>query len=96
MKKVLSVIVITIMVAMICSCTNSKKYIKITEPDEIYEYEKYKFDVQPDDILVILEIRTCQDGIEICWKVRKMETGEVGTVRAEGMKERHEIYIIEE
>ncbi len=95
MKKILSVIVVTIMVLMICSCTNSKKYITIMEPDEIYEYEKYKFDVQPGDILEILEIRTSRDGIEICWKVRNMETGEVGTVRAERMKERHEIHIIE-
>ena len=96
MKKVLSAVVATIMVVMICSCATSKKYITITEPDEIYEYEKYKFDVQPGDILEILEIRTCRNGIEICWKVKKMETGEVGEVKAERMKTMHEVYIIEE
>jgi len=91
MKKILSAIVATIMISTICSCATNQRFIKITEPDEVQEYEQYQFDVQPDDILEILEIRTCQDGIEICWKVRKMETGEVGTVRAEGMK----VYIIE-
>ena len=96
MKKVLSIIVVTIMISTICSCVTSKKYITITEPDEIYEYEKYKFDVQPGDILEILEIRTSRDGIEISWKVRKMETGEVGYIEAERMKTTHEIYIIEE
>lgn len=96
MKKMLSLMVVTIMISTICSCASSKKYITITEPDEIYEYEKYKFDVQPGDILELLEIRTCRDGIEICWKVRKMETGEVGYAKAERMKSIHEIYIIKE
>ena len=96
MKKVLSLVVVIIMISTICSCANNKKYITITEPDEIYEYEKYKFDVQPGDILELLEIRSCRDGIEICWKVRKMETGEVGYVKGERMKTIHKIYIIEE
>jgi hypothetical protein len=74
------------------STRTSKRYITIKEPDVVYEYGQSKFEVHPNDKLEILESKTCRSGTGICWKVKKVETGEVGYVEAERMKERHEVY----
>lgn len=87
---------VTIMLATIYSCaTTSKRYITIKEPDVIYEYGKGKFEVMPSDTLEVLEIKVCRGGTGICWKVKKIETGEVGYVNAGRMNERHEVYTVE-
>ena len=92
MKRILFVMMVTIMLAMLFSCATNKRFIKIKEPDVVYEYGKGKFEVWPNDTLEIREIKTCRGGTGISWKVKKMETGEVGYVKAERMKERHEVY----
>ena len=74
------------------SCAASKRYIAIKEPDVIYEYGKGKFEVYPDDILEIIDIKAYRGGTGICWKVKKLETGEYGYVSAKRMNERHEVY----
>lgn len=95
MKKVIYVVMLTLMLSMLCSCTTSKRFVKIKEADVVYEYGKGKFEVWPNDTLEILEIKTCRGGTGICWKVKKIETGEVGYVNAERMQERHEVYTVE-
>lgn len=95
MKKLLFLITATIILAMISSCAASKNFIIIKEPDVVYQSGKEKFDVNPDDILEILEIRPYPDRIEIYWKVKRVRTGETGYVEAERMNKWHEVYIEE-
>jgi len=95
MRRVICVMMLTVMLSMLFSCTTSKRFIRIKEADVVYEYGKGKFEVWPNDTLEILEIKTCRGGTGICWKVKKTETGEVGYVNAERMHERHEVYTIE-
>ena len=92
MKKVLLIVTAMIILAMISSCATSKKFITIKEPDIIYERGEEKFEVIPNDTLEIIETKTCRDGIGICWKVKKIGTGEVGYVKADWMNEKHEVY----
>ena len=82
--------------AMLSSCAASNNFIIIKQPDVVYGYGNEIFEVDPDDVLEILEIRPCRDRIEICWKVKKVRTGETGYVEAERMYKWHEVYIEEE
>ena len=82
--------------AMLSSCAASKNFIIVRQPDVVYEYGEEKFDIEPDDILEILEIRPYRDRIEIYWKVKRVRTGETGYVEAERMNKWHEVHIEEE
>jgi hypothetical protein len=92
MKKYLSVIMLLITIITVSSCSRSTRYIKIQEPDVVYEYGKGKYEVWPGDLLEIRAIKTCRGGSGICWKVRNVKTGEIGYVNAVRMKERHHVY----
>ncbi|RLB73125.1 MAG: hypothetical protein DRH07_02675 [Deltaproteobacteria bacterium] len=82
--------------AMLSSCAASKNFIIVKQPDVVYGYENEIFEVDPDDVLEILEIRPRRDRIEIYWKVKRVRTGETGYVEAERMYKWHEVYIEEE
>ena len=69
-----------------------KQFITIKEPDVIWEYGKVKFKVYPNDILEVVQVKTCRGGSGVCLKVIKLETGEYGYVSLKEMKERHELY----
>jgi CHAT domain-containing protein len=90
MKRILYVLMVTIMLASILSCETT--YITIKHPDVIYEGGRTKFKVYPNDTLEILESNTCLSGTGICWKVKDIKTGEVGYVLAERMKKLHEVF----
>jgi len=92
MKQLSLVLLAAVLLAMVTSCATSKKYITIKEPDVVSEHGKGKFEVYPGDTLEIIEIKTCLGGSGICWKVKNIETGEYGYVRAKRMNERHEVY----
>jgi hypothetical protein len=69
-----------------------KRFIEIQEEDLVYEYGKPKYKVFPGDKLQVVLSKTCRGGKGLCWKVKNTETGEIGYVVANPMKERHRVY----
>ncbi len=92
MKRISFAMLVTAFIALIVSCTTTKRYITIQEPDVVMEYGIGKFEVYPNDILEIVKVKVCRGGSGICWKVKNIETGEYGYVSAEKMKARHKVY----
>ncbi len=90
---------IVVISAILCIASSSYNpidgYIKIQEPDVLWVHGKAKHKVKPGVLLKIIGTKTCRGGTGICWKVRNVETGEVGFVRAIGMAARHDVFTAE-
>ena len=90
---------IVVISAILCIASSSYNpidgYIKIQEPDVLWVHGKAKHKVKPGVLLKIIGTKTCRGGTGICWKVRNVETGEVGFVNALGMAARHDVLTAE-
>jgi len=75
-----------------CAGLPGKTYIIIQEPDRIAESGKFKYAVSPGDILEITETKTCRGGIDTCFEVKNILTGEYGYVNKSRMEKRHYIF----
>jgi hypothetical protein len=96
MRRVLCLIFILFTFSLLISCASQTRYIEIKEDDVIHEYGIPKFEVYPGDTLKILATKTCRSGSGICYKVKKVQTGEIGYVSKERMEKKHKIYTLEE
>jgi hypothetical protein len=95
MKKSNSLLLFLMVVFLIIGCSTTstpKRFIEIKESDVIHEYGKPKYEVWPGDKLEIIDIKRCRSGRGLCWKVKKLETGEIGYVSADRFKEIHHVY----
>ena len=90
---------IVVISAILCIASSSYNpidgYIKIQEPDVLWVHGKAKHKVKPGVLLKIIGTTTCRRTIGICWKVRNVETGEIGFVNALGMAARHDVLTAE-
>jgi hypothetical protein len=94
MKSIVYATGILFMLSLLISCAVQTRYIEVKEGDIIYEYGDPKFEVWPGDKLKIITSKVCRGGIGVCYKVKKVDTGEIGYVTAKRMKERHRIYTV--
>jgi hypothetical protein len=87
---------IVIISAILCIASSSYNpidgYIKIQEPDVLWVYGKAKHKVKPGVLLKIIGTTSCRRSLGICWKVRNVETGEIGFVNSIGMATRHDVF----
>jgi hypothetical protein len=74
------------------SIAQDTRYIEIKRDDTVYEYGEPKFKVHPGDTLQILRTKTCRGGVGICYKVKNVDTGEIGYVVEKRMTALHNIY----
>jgi len=72
--------------------TTTKTFIDIQQPDQIFEFGKFKYSVKPGDQLEVLRSKVCRGGEGECWEVRNVSTGEIGYTRVDRMKASHRIY----
>ena len=96
MKRVLCIIFILFTFSLLISCATQVTYIEIKEDDLVYEFGEPKFEVNPGDKLEILNSKICRGGSGICYKVKKVQTGEIGYVTKKRMEARHRVYTVEE
>jgi tetratricopeptide (TPR) repeat protein len=75
-----------------CDPAKTKIYIDIMQPDQIFEFGKFKFAVNPGDKLEVLSSKVCRDGYGQCWEVRNVDTGETGYARVDMMKAYHRVF----
>ena len=92
MKK-LFLFLLTLIFLCSCATQTGKKYILVQEPDIIQEYGKYKYSVDKGDVLEITMVKTCPDGMRICYEVKNINTGEYGFVLKDRMEKRHYIFV---
>jgi hypothetical protein len=92
MKTVFLYIIVGIALSSMIACSTSKRYIEIRESDVVYAYGQVKYEVWPGDKLEIVRSHTCRGGRGLCWDVRNIKTGEIGSVKADRMKEIHHVY----
>ena len=83
-------LVLILLIIAVASCGTT--YIRIQQPDKVWEYGELKYTVETGDVLQILSSKTCRNGSGICWKVKNVKTGEIGYVVADRMKDYHEVY----
>jgi hypothetical protein len=95
-KLLLVIIVIPFLISGCATTPVQRSYITIQQPEVLIGVNGgEEFEVFPGDSLKIIETETCAEGRGICWKVSSANTGKVGSVNAELIQDRQEVYIEE-
>ena len=75
-----------------CATTQKTTIVEIKYPDKVFEYGKFKYEVNPGDELEVMYTKTCRGGYGECWVIRNVKTNELGVVSANRMKKLHKVY----